>query len=132
MVCEYIFFKTIKIILFFLRIRERERERERERRRKWCGGPWKKKKEKQALEHGFWLKCWVVTWFLLLKLCNLRKAHGSCFFKAKLFQFFFRNCYSSSLDLENTIATPKEFFYLKKIKHLNKKQFFLSPLVSLF
>ena len=58
----------MKRIIFFLRIRGRERERERERekrrRRKWCGGPWKKMKEKQALEHGFWLKCWAVTWFL--------------------------------------------------------------------
>ena len=78
----------MKRILFFLRRERKKKVREREREGE-SGGPWKKKKEKQALEHGFWLKCWVVTWFLLLKLCNLRKAHGSCFFKAKLFQFFF-------------------------------------------
>ena len=46
---------------------------------------------------------------------------------AKFFQFFFWSYYSSSLDLENTIATPNEFFSLKK-----KKKIFLSPLISLF
>ena len=40
-------------------------------------------------------------------------------------KFFFWSCYSSSLDLESTVATPNEFFSFKKIKQLNKKQFFL-------
>ena len=37
MVCEYIFFKMMKRIIFFLRIRGREREREREREKKGEG-----------------------------------------------------------------------------------------------
>ena len=47
------------------------------------------------------------------------------------FSKFFWSCYSASLDIEHTVATPNEFFYLKKFIHINKKkQFFLSPLTA--
>ena len=51
---------------------------------------------------------------------------------AKLFQFFFWSCYSRSLDLENTVATSNEFFYLKNsyISVKKKKKNFLSPLIA--
>ena len=65
--------------------------------------------------------------------------HSNRFSKCKTFPNNFWSCYSASLDIENTVspdientvATPNEFFYLKKFIHINKKkQFFLSPLTA--
>ena len=44
---------------------------------------------------------------MCLKLCTKQPQNFSIF-------FFFLSCYSSSLDLESTVATPNEFFSFKK------------------
>ena len=44
--------------------------------------------------------------------------------KAKLFQTFFWSCYSRSLNLENTVATPNDFFSIKDLNNRIKKNSF--------
>ena len=44
--------------------------------------------------------------------------------KIFLFFFFFLSCYSSSLDLESTVATPNEFFSFKKSNNSIKNDSF--------
>ena len=63
-----------------------------------------------------------------------KKAHCSCsnrFSKYKTFPKFFWSCYSSSLNLENIVATPNEFFSLKNLNNQIKTILF-SLLSSLY
>ena len=55
---------------------------------------------------------------MCLKLCTKQPQKFSFFF------FFFLSCYSSSLDLESTVATPNEFFSFKKSNNSIKNDSF--------
>ena len=54
---------------------------------------------------------------MCLKLCTKQPQKFSLF-------FFFLSCYSSSLDLESTVATPNEFFSFKKSNNSIKNNSF--------
>ena len=55
---------------------------------------------------------------------------------AQIFQFFFWSCYSTSLNLENIVATSNQFFSLKNyssycyINSLSPSDFFFSLILS--
>ena len=56
---------------------------------------------------------------------------------AQIFQFFFWSCYSTSLNLENIVATSNQFFSLKNyssycyINSLSPSDFFFSLILSI-
>ena len=51
-------------------------------------------------------------------------SHSNKFFKQKTFPIYFWSCYSSSLNIENIVAIPNEFFYLKIFNNWIKNNYF--------
>ena len=83
---------------------------------------WKQKKKKiNKVERRIAANVWTQqTWIKtapksIFWRTNPKKLAPTNSPNAKLFQFFFfLSCYSVFLDIKNTVATPNEFFYLKK------------------